>query len=49
MYEGAFHPTNGWLAEYGLNVPLGYAIYYFSLVPSWAMMIGVSFLSRTMM
>ncbi|KAL1958157.1 hypothetical protein VTO42DRAFT_5012 [Malbranchea cinnamomea] len=48
-YNGAFHPTDGWLSDYGLNIVLGYLIYYISLVPSWAMMIGISFISRTMM
>jgi PTH2 family peptidyl-tRNA hydrolase len=48
-YEGLLHPFDGQLAEYGLNVPLGYVMYGFSVVPSWLMMIGISFLSRTVM
>lgn len=48
-YEGYFHPFNGPIAEYGLSTPLGYALWVFGLVPSWMFMIGVSFLSRTMM
>ncbi|KAL4953146.1 hypothetical protein BDW69DRAFT_166070 [Aspergillus filifer] len=48
-YEGAFHPTDGWLAQYGLLVPLGYFIYGFGIVPSWLFMIIISMASRTMM
>lgn len=48
-YEGAWHPFDGWLAEYKLNVVLGYIIFGMSQIPSWVMMIGISFLSRTMM
>ncbi|OKL60262.1 hypothetical protein UA08_04789 [Talaromyces atroroseus] len=48
-YEGWLHPWDGALAQYGLNVPLGYVIYGFGVVPSWAMMIGMSFLSRNIM
>lgn len=48
-YEGAFHPTDGWLAEYGLLVPLGYVIYGFGIIPSWLFMIVISMGSRTIM
>ncbi|KAL2835158.1 hypothetical protein BDW59DRAFT_4452 [Aspergillus cavernicola] len=48
-YEGAFHPTDGWLAQYGLLVPLGYVVYGFGIVPSWLFMIVISMASRTMM
>lgn len=48
-YEGMFHPFDGPLAKYGLLIPVGYAIWGFAKIPSWAFMIGVSFLSRTMM
>jgi len=37
------------LAQNGLAIPVGYAIWGFSLIPSWAFMILVSFASRTMM
>lgn len=47
--EGALHPVDGWLAEYNLNVPLGYVIYAAGAVPSWMFMIGISFFSRTFM
>lgn len=46
-YEGFFHPFDGLPAKYGLSVPFGYAVYYFSLIPSWAFMIGISMFSRT--
>ena len=49
VYEGAFHPFDGWLAQYGLNVPIGYILFGFSKVPSWMFMIIVSFASRTIM
>ncbi|KAL4780747.1 hypothetical protein BJX76DRAFT_360586 [Aspergillus varians] len=48
-YEGAFHPTDGWLAQYGILVPLGYVIYGFGVVPSWLFMIVISMASRTVM
>jgi hypothetical protein len=48
-YEGIFHPFDGELAKYGLNIPFGYVMWGFSFIPSWAMMIGVSFLSRSFM
>ncbi|KAL9106415.1 MAG: hypothetical protein Q9227_008557 [Pyrenula ochraceoflavens] len=48
-YEGMFHPIDGALAKTGLLVPLGYVFYGFSAVPSWMFMIGISFLSRTIM
>jgi hypothetical protein len=48
-YEGIFHPFDGFLAKNGLAIPAGYVIWGFSLIPSWAFMILVSFASRTMM
>ena len=50
LYEGMFHPFDGWLAKAGgLNVPIGMTLFGFGLVPSWAIMIGVSFASRSLM
>ncbi|KAI7214699.1 hypothetical protein KC333_g5876 [Hortaea werneckii] len=49
VYEGYWHPFDGPLAQFGVNIPIGYVIYYFSQVPSWAFMIGISFFSRTFM
>jgi len=48
-HDGYFHPFNGPLAKNGLAVPLGYFFYIFNAIPSWVMMLGVSFLSRSMM
>jgi len=48
-YEGYFHPVDGPLAKFGVSVPMGYVLWVFSLVPSWAFMIIVSFVSRTLM
>ncbi|GFF61485.1 hypothetical protein IFM60648_00290 [Aspergillus lentulus] len=48
-YEGALHPTDGWLAQNNLLVPLGYIIHGFSIIPSWLFMIFISFASRTLM
>lgn len=48
-YDGLFHPFDGFLAQNNLSIPVGYVIWGFSMIPSWAFMIGVSFLSRTMM
>lgn len=49
LHEGTFHPYNGPIAQYGLSTVAGYVIWFFNLVPSWAFMIGVSMLSRSMM
>lgn len=49
LYEGYFHPVDGPIAKFGLAVPMGYVLWVFSIVPSWVFMIGVSFISRTMM
>lgn len=48
-YEGFFHPFNGMLAQTGLAIPFGWVVYGFSVMPSWALMIGISFFSRTFM
>lgn len=48
-YEGIFHPFDGQLAKFGLDIPFGWAVYYFGLIPSWAMMVGISFFTRTFM
>jgi len=49
VYEGAFHPFDGWLAKFGLNQPLAFVLTAFALVPSWAFMIIISLASRTFM
>lgn len=49
LYEGYFHPFDGPLAKLGLAVPIGYFFWIFAVIPSWLFMIGVSFLSRSIM
>lgn len=49
VYQGPFQPFDGWLATLGLSTPIGYVLYGFSLIPSWAFMIVVSFVSRNIM
>ena len=49
VYEGAFHPFDGWLAQFGLNTVLAYVVTVFGLIPSWAFMIIISFVSRNVM
>jgi len=49
VYEGFWHPFDGPLAKFGAGIPLGYVIWGFSQVPSWMIMIGISFFSRTIM
>jgi hypothetical protein len=48
-YEGFFHPFDSPLAKAGVLIPMGWVIWGFSKIPSWAFMIGVSMLSRTFM
>lgn len=47
--DGYFHPFNGELAQYGVAVPVAYLLWGLGVVPSWAMMLGISFFSRTVM
>ncbi len=49
QHTGYFHPFDGFFAQNGLSVPVGYFFWLFNAIPSWAMMLGVSFLSRTFM
>lgn len=49
IYDGLFHPFDGPFAKYGIAVSIGYIFWAFAVVPSWMFMIGISFLSRTMM
>ncbi|TFA99427.1 hypothetical protein CCMA1212_008783 [Trichoderma ghanense] len=43
-----FHPFNGKARELGLATPFGYFLWVFNLLPQWAFMLIVSFLSRSM-
>lgn len=47
--DAYFHPFNGFLAKNNLAVPLAYAIWALNVIPSWATMLIVSFVSRSMM
>ena len=47
--EGFFHPFEGKLAKLGLSVPLGYFFWALNAIPSWGLMLIVSFISRSMM
>jgi len=47
--DNSFHPFDGWLARYQLLTPIGYVLHVFGLVPSWALMLAISFGTRTMM
>lgn len=49
LYEGAFHPLDGWIKQYGLATPLGYFFWIFAVVPNWLFMIVISFASRYFM
>jgi hypothetical protein len=49
IYEGAFHPFDGWVSKAMLNKPIGYILYGFSIIPSWAFMIIISMGSRSIM
>jgi hypothetical protein len=48
-YEGAFHPFDGWLQQYGINKPLAYFMWGMAKMPSWLPMIVISLLSRSFM
>lgn len=43
------HPYDGILSQYGLNVPFGYVLYVISVIPSWSVMLLVSFATRNIM
>lgn len=49
LYEGTFQPFDGILAQYGVNKAAGYVMFAFGLIPSWAFMLVVSMVSRTIM
>jgi hypothetical protein len=49
LIDSYFHPFDGVLAKNSLAVPIGYALWALNVIPSWGMMLIVSFLSRTMM
>lgn len=49
LLDSWFHPFDGKVAELGLSVPYGYAMWAFGLLPNWLFMLIVSFASRSMM
>lgn len=49
IYESVFHPFDGQFAKLGINVPVGYVLYAFNVIPSWAFMLVISMASRTIM
>lgn len=49
LLEGTYHPMDGMLAQYHLNIPLGYIVFGLNQIPSWLMMLAVSFISRSVM
>ncbi|KAK3387716.1 hypothetical protein B0H63DRAFT_164324 [Podospora didyma] len=49
LIDSYFHPFDGVLAKNGLALPIGYLLWGFNAIPSWAMMLIVSFFSRSMM
>lgn len=48
-YEGLFHPFDGWLTTTGAVVPFAWFLWGLSKVPSWAMMLLTTFMTRRMM
>lgn len=48
-YEGFLHPFDGALVRLGLDKPFGYLVWGMGKIPNWSFMIGLSFLSRTIM
>jgi len=49
LNEGYFQPFDGILAQYGVNKVVGYVLFAFGMVPSWAFMLVISMASRTIM
>ena len=49
LNEGWFQPFDGPIAQYGLSKAVGYVFYAFGLLPSWAFMLVISMVSRTIM
>ena len=47
--DGYFHPFEGKFARLNVAVPIGYVLWAMNAIPSWGMMLIVSFLSRSMM
>lgn len=48
-YTGLLHPFDGLVSKFGLLTPFGYVMWGFGNIPSWAMMLIISFVSRNIM
>ncbi|KIW92587.1 uncharacterized protein Z519_06434 [Cladophialophora bantiana CBS 173.52] len=48
-YTGVLHPIDGLLAKTGVLQPFGYFMWALGTMPSWMMMLGISFISRQIM
>jgi hypothetical protein len=48
-YTGMLHPIDSTLARFGLSMPVGYALWLLGAIPSWAMMLVISMVSRQIM
>jgi hypothetical protein len=49
VYDGYFHPFDGIVPKLGLAVPISYVTTLMAKLPSWAPMIIISLLTRTVM
>jgi hypothetical protein len=48
-YDGILHPIDGAFQKYGVAVPFGYILFAMGAIPSWLMMLVISFASRQIM
>lgn len=48
-YDGILHPIDGAFQKYGVSVPFGYILWIMGAIPSWLMMLVISFASRQIM
>lgn len=48
-WTGSMHPIDGWVAQYGVQDPLAYGMYYLAKIPSWMFTIGISLFGRRFM
>jgi hypothetical protein len=49
LYEGMLHPIDGAFQKFGVSVPFGYLLWAMGAIPSWLMMLVISFASRQIM
>ena len=47
VLKSMFHPFDGLIAQSGLQVPVGYVLTAFGMIPSWAVMVVISLMART--